>query len=229
MCCWCQRRSVLSGRQRPLENKYDETTTLPYSNSAKCISQYFYLELYFFQRVTFFVFSKYLLWSLFSLGHSGSSTWPVLCKMTMSRLLIGCVLALLTVAELFCHYLYAIVFVWVSLHFEMLQSFTGSFGSRYSQGMPLVQLHVRRHEDRVIWRYRPFGGRLFLESRNKLCRPHGDCCLCFRGIQDQWCSTERLFPALRVWGRLSQLWDFQNCNSDQVLQLRSLQHSPCPW
>lgn len=71
----------------------------------------------------------------------------------MSRLLIGRVSVFLTVAELCCQYLYVIVFVWVSLHFEMLQSFTESFGSRYSKGMPLVPLSVRRHEDRVIWRY----------------------------------------------------------------------------
>lgn len=42
MCCLCQRRSVLSVRQLPLENKYDESKTLPYSNSTKCISQFLF-------------------------------------------------------------------------------------------------------------------------------------------------------------------------------------------
>lgn len=35
-----------------LEIKFGETKTLPYSNSAKCISQFLFLELYFFHKVT---------------------------------------------------------------------------------------------------------------------------------------------------------------------------------
>lgn len=68
MCCWCQRRSVLSGQQLPLENKYDETKTLPYSNSAKCISKFLFLELYFFQKVTLFCILKIFAFKSFQPG-----------------------------------------------------------------------------------------------------------------------------------------------------------------
>lgn len=48
-----------------------------------------------------------LLWSLFSLGHLRSTSWHVLCNMTMSRLLIGCVSVFITsgiISSLFtCH------------------------------------------------------------------------------------------------------------------------------
>lgn len=106
MCWWCQKRSVPSVRQLPLENKYNESKTLPYSNSTKCISQFLFLELYFFQRVTLFS----ILCISFSLDHLRSSTYKLLCNI-MSLLLIGCVSVFRTLAALFCHYLYVIVFV----------------------------------------------------------------------------------------------------------------------
>lgn len=65
---WCQRRSVLSNRQLPLENKFDEAKTLPYSNSAKCISQFLFLELYFFRRVTLFSVLKIFALEIFRPG-----------------------------------------------------------------------------------------------------------------------------------------------------------------
>lgn len=52
-------------------------------------------------------------------------------------------------------FLNVIFFVLASLHFGMLQPFTESVDGDGHQ-MPVVPLPVRRHEDRVIRRYRPF-------------------------------------------------------------------------